>query len=208
VGIDALFLRKAVVTGSALIYWAGVFVQVHRVRKRIGRSPNVRPRGLKEKVLWSGWLLMIAAWAGQPFLIGRIDQFLFMIISFLIHPFGMVFGILLMASGYAGTLWCYAALGDVWRMGIRRHERTALVTDGPYRCVRHPIYLFQVIMLVGVCFLLPTPFSILILLIHSVCVLIKSHDEEVYLFKTHGLAYRDYFSRTGRLLPKWERRRN
>ena len=110
------------------------------------------------------------------------------------------------AAGYAGTLWCYAAMGNTWRIGINRREKNPLVTQGPYRVVRHPIYLFQIVMLVGVLLLLPTVLSVSILVIHLLCVLAKSSDEESYLLTVHSDEYRDYLARTGRLFPKWIRR--
>ena len=66
---DELFWRRAVVCGFALIYWGGVMVQARRVRRKIGRSPNMKPRGVKESLLWIGWLLVIACWIVQPLLI-------------------------------------------------------------------------------------------------------------------------------------------
>ena len=66
-------------------------------------------------------------------------------------------GALIALSGHAGTLWCYTVLGDNWRIGINRKEKTALITNGPYKFVRHPIYLFQIMILIGMVFLLPTP---------------------------------------------------
>ena len=74
---------------------------------------------------------------------------------------------------------------------------------GPYRFVRHPIYLFQIVMLAGGVLLLPTVLSCVILLVHLVCVLIKAVDEETYLLSVHGDAYRDFMAKTGRLLPKF-----
>src|SRR5574341_1099145 len=132
------FLRPAVVFGSALVYWGGVLVQARRVRKRIGRSPNVGPRGLREKLLWLGWTLAIVVWMGQPFLIRthRLPPAL-QVIPGLVRPAGAILGLVMLVAGYAGTLWCYAAMGDTWRMGVNRAERTALVTRGPYRRVRH-----------------------------------------------------------------------
>ena len=147
---ETLLLRKGLVFGSALVYWAGVFIQARRVRKRIGRSPNVRPRGSKERLLWLGWLFVIRGWIGQPFFLGGFHSRFFSLMPVLLHPVGLVLGIVLIVGGYAGTLWCYAALGDAWRIGIRKREKTALVNQGPYRFVRHPIYLFQTIMLGGV----------------------------------------------------------
>jgi protein-S-isoprenylcysteine O-methyltransferase Ste14 len=117
-------------------------------------------------------------------------------------PIGFLLGLLVMLGGFAGTLWCYAALGDVWRMGIRWREKTALVKNGPYRYVRHPIYLFQVAMLLGALLFLPTPFSFILLFVHVLCVVIKAADEETYLLHVHGSGYQAYLSSTGRLLPK------
>jgi protein-S-isoprenylcysteine O-methyltransferase Ste14 len=93
-------------------------------------------------------------------------------------------------------------MGNAWRIGINPGEKNLLVTAGPYRTIRHPIYLFQVVMLAGVVLLLPTLCSMLILAIHLVCVLIKACDEESYLRDVHGQEYEDYLARTGRLLPK------
>ena len=200
---DDLFLRRLVVFLSALIYWTGVWVQARRVRKRIGRSPNLKPRGGKEKLLWGGWFFVIAIWMGQPFWLGTTKLWPgLQIFEPARHTITLVLGLLLVVVGYACTLWCYAAMGNTWRIGINRKEKNSLITQGPYRLVRHPIYLFQVVMLAGVALLLPTALSAVILLVHLVCVLIKSNDEEVYLRSVHGQVYHDYLSRTGRLLPK------
>ena len=200
---EELFLRRAVVTGSALVYWVGVWLQARRVRRRIGRSPNLKPRGAKERLLWAGWVLVVAAWLGQPFLAGGADSaFAFRLARLFVHPAGFVAGFGLVLAGYAGTLWSYAAMGDAWRIGVNRNEKTALVAAGPYRFVRHPIDLFQIVMLAGVLLLLPTALSLFVLALHFCCVQVKAADEESYLLGLHNEAYRNYLRCTGRLLPK------
>jgi protein-S-isoprenylcysteine O-methyltransferase Ste14 len=200
---EELFFRRAVVCVSALIYWAGVWFQARRVRRHIGRSANVRPRGAKEKLLWAGWVFVVAVWLIQPFFAGRAAGSQWLRFNpIVLHLPLLVLGVGLAVAGYAGTLWCYAAMGDAWRMGINRKEKNALVSRGPYRLVRHPIYALQVVMLVGAALLLPTLLSLIALAIHLLCVGIKARDEESYLLTVHGEAYRDYVSRTGRLLPK------
>jgi protein-S-isoprenylcysteine O-methyltransferase Ste14 len=57
-------------------------------------------------------------------------------------------------------------------------------------------------MLAGAFLLLPTFLSLLILVIHFVCVLAKAADEESHLEKLFGQEYRDYSARTGRLFPR------
>jgi len=154
---EDLPVNRVVVFASALVYWVGVFVQARRIRRRIGRSPNVKPRGPKEKLLWVGWVLVVITWLALPFL-ARTDRSLsaLSVIPSLSSPAGFAFGIVLTVAGYAGTLWCYAIMGNAWRIGVNRAEKTALVTRGPFQFVRHPIYLFQIVMLAGAALLLPT----------------------------------------------------
>ncbi len=201
---DDLFLREAIVFLSALIYWGGVMINVYRVRGHIGKSPNLmKYKSLKEKLLFMGWFIVIAGWAGQPLIIGSYGHTAFIsFINVLYIPFGLTIGLALALTGYACTLWCYKTLGDSWRLGVDGKAKTVLVNQGIYKLVRHPIYLFQIIILIGMASLLPTPFSLAILLIHFICISIMAMEEEAYLMKTHGSEYREYFFSTGRFLPR------
>jgi protein-S-isoprenylcysteine O-methyltransferase Ste14 len=198
--IDELFVRRAVVCASAIVYWGGVAIQARRIRKRIGKSANLKPRTPKEKLLWLGWTAMILGWLFQPLLIPDSN-----LSTSLLTPLTLTFGIALIVLGYAATLWSYASMGDTWRIGVNRNEKTSLVTRGPYRVIRHPIYGFQIVMLAGAALLLPTIFSLVIIAIHFLCVQAKAADEESYLLSVHGETYRDYLNRTGRLFPRLSR---
>lgn len=198
--------RTGAVLASGFIYWIGVLVQAYRLKRRIKKSPNLRPKSLKERLLWMGWLFIISGWIGQPLVIqGLRRTFFFSFSDVLLADSAMVAGLLLLVLGYSGTIWCYRILGDSWRIGINRKERTDLIRTGPYRFVRHPIYAFQIVMLVGAAFLLPTLFSLLMLCIHLLCVIVKATDEELYLSAVHGATYQEYAARTGRLLPRLSR---
>jgi len=200
---EDLQLRRVLVFTSALIYWGGVLVQARRVRRQIGRSPNVAPRSPKERLLWAGWFLVVMGWLVQPLLAGEDEALPGLQVHGAWVGLGSLgAGVAFLLAGYAGTLWCYAAMGQTWRMGIDRSEHTALIMRGPYRRVRHPIYLFQVVMLAGVLCLLPTAVSLGLLMVHLTCVGFKVADEEAHLLKEHGTAYGDYAARTGRLLPR------
>ena len=148
-------------------------------------------------------MLVVGLWIGQPLLIGNTSHLPgFQISEPLLIQVSLIVGLVLTVGGYVATLWCYRIMGNAWRIGINRQEKNQLVTQGPYRWIRHPIYAFQAVMLAGGICLLPTICSVAILLIHLVCVLAKSRDEETYLLTVHGDTYRDYQSRTGRLLPR------
>ena len=204
-----LLLRQAVVAGSGMVYWAGVLILARRVRKQIGRSPNMTPRGAKERVLWLGWLLVIAVWIGQPFFVGGENvaagknAWAFVrLCPRMMHVALLACGLVLVVAGYAATLRCYAIMGSAWRIGVNQQEKNALVTTGPFARVRHPIYALQVLMLAGAVLLLPTVCSLLLLGFHLMCVWIKAADEEAYLLAIHGEAYCAHMARTGRLFPK------
>ena len=138
-----------------------------------------------------------------PFIVSRESgNILVALRPTLLQTPGLLLGIVLVLAGYAGTHWCYVSMGDTWRMGINRKEETRLVTSGPYGFIRHPIYSFQVVILIGVAVLLPAVLALLIIPLHLICVWVKAADEEAHLVTIHGQAYLDYCARTGRLLPK------
>ena len=205
--IDGLAARQAAVFASGAVYWAGVWVEAARVRRRVGKSPNLRPRGTKERLLWLGWMAVIAVWVGQPLVMNALwDTTSFVHIPMRLAPlysaWAFAAGVALMVAGQAGTFWCYAALGDSWRIGIRRKEKTNLITCGPYKRVRHPIYAFQMLILAGVALALPTPLSLIILGLHGLCSSIKASDEEAYLGAVHAEEYAAYMKCTGRFVPR------
>ena len=194
---------RIVVCASGLIYWGGVLVQARRVRRKIGRMPNLRPKGTKERLLWIGWMIVVVGWIAQPFFVsGRGDVgSAFGLLPPLIHLAALAAGSLLIVGGYLGTLWCYSAMGAAWRIGIDTEGSSSLVQAGPYRRMRHPIYSFQMVMLIGAALLLPTPVSFAIVVLHFVCASIKASDEEKHLTGVFGEEYRAYLGRTGRFIP-------
>ncbi len=203
---NVFLLRQVLVITSAILYWGSVIINMYHVKYHIGRFPNIKAKGLREKMLWLGWFLVIVGWIGQPFIIDtHEDGGLFTPFSFFLHPIGTVSAVVMLIGGHLGTIWCYAVLGDSWRIGIDKRERTILIKHGPYRFVRHPIYLFQIIILISVLVLLPTFFSLILLFILIICVILKTGEEESYLMSIYGEEYRAYSLDTGRFLPKWKR---
>lgn len=201
---DGLLWQRIVVSLSGLVYWGGVLVQARRVRKRIGRTPNLKPKGPKERLLWVGWTLVILCWIFQPLWVRGTGSWHGVIwTSKHSIPVQEVAGVFLIVAGYAATLWCYAAMGAAWRIGIDEKGTSKLVKSGPYHAIRHPIYGFQMTMLMGAALLLPTWISLAILVIHYVCATIKAIDEERHLTGVFGEEYRTYMKETGRFAAKF-----
>jgi protein-S-isoprenylcysteine O-methyltransferase Ste14 len=111
-------------------------------------------------------------------------------------------GIALFATGLAGTFYSQLAMGASWRVGVDESERTELVTGGPFRLVRNPIYAAMLPALLGLALLTPNALALagfaLVLLALELQVRVV---EEPYLLRTHGHEYRRYAERVGRFVP-------
>lgn len=105
-------------------------------------------------------------------------------------------------------LWASATLGRFLVHEATVFQDHALVTRGPYRFVRHPIYSGYLALLLGsgigmlnVCLLLLWPLSFL-------GILVQAGSEELLLGSKFADLYQGYAGRTGRWLPRvWGRAR-
>jgi protein-S-isoprenylcysteine O-methyltransferase Ste14 len=111
-------------------------------------------------------------------------------------------GLALSMAGLAALLWSQSSMGDSLRIGVDPAERTALVTAGPFRWVRNPIYSAMLVYIAGVALLVPNAASFV-----AFGVLALGLDlhvrlvEEPYLAATHGSSYASYAARVGRFVP-------
>jgi protein-S-isoprenylcysteine O-methyltransferase Ste14 len=111
-------------------------------------------------------------------------------------------GIALYAIGLGIVVFSQQWMGRSWRIGVDEQERTELVTGGPFRLVRNPIFTGMTFLSIGLALLVPSLVSLT-----AVAVLLASLElqtrvvEEPYLQRVHGDVYRDYARRVGRLAP-------
>lgn len=99
--------------------------------------------------------------------------------------------------------WIQAALGDNFetRLHIRRDH--TLVTHGPYRRVRHPMYAAFYLLALDILLLTDNAWvagTIVVLL--TAVMLMRVRREEAVLLAAFGDDYRAYMARTGRFLPR------
>ena len=79
-------------------------------------------------------------------------------------------------------------------------QARSLTMSGPYRFVRHPLYLAEQIATLGVMFQFAAPWSLLVAAISFAAQFPRMHYEEKVL-KTTFPGYRDYMEHTARLIP-------
>jgi len=100
-------------------------------------------------------------------------------------------------------LWVQHTLGKHWTISLELREDHKLVTSGPYRWVRHPMYTVHIVyfftwVLVSANVLLLINYLLTIILIFA-----RIPKEEKMLLDQFGDEYRAYMKRTGRLLPRF-----
>jgi protein-S-isoprenylcysteine O-methyltransferase Ste14 len=103
----------------------------------------------------------------------------------------------IVAVGLAGSVSCIAFLGRSFSV---LPQARGLVSSGPYRFVRHPLYLSECITTVGICCQYLQPWSVLLMLGTFAVQLVRMHYEESVLSEAYP-SYRDYSARTVRLIP-------
>jgi protein-S-isoprenylcysteine O-methyltransferase Ste14 len=105
--------------------------------------------------------------------------------------------------GTAFNVWGRVHLGANWADHVRIYTDQTLVTGGPYRFVRHPLYASLVWMFYGASLAYLNPLAALeTTLIFLPGMWYRSNLEEAALLERFGDAYRAYRARTGRFLPR------
>jgi protein-S-isoprenylcysteine O-methyltransferase Ste14 len=124
--------------------------------------------------------------------------------GFALPPWLRWAGLALGLLGLCGVWWTELTLGANFNTALHLRDAHTLVTSGPYRYVRHPMYTAIAVFGLGAFVLAPANWLILVPgvvgFLGLMAVRVK-HEEEVML-ERFGEAYRAYMQRTGRFLPR------
>lgn len=111
-----------------------------------------------------------------------------------------VVGVGLLLIGLSFAVWARIHIGRNWGMPMTRKDQPELVTSGPYRFVRHPIYSGFLLALLGTS--LATNISLLIALaVLGVYAIYSASVEERLLTASFPTEYPSYKEKTKMLIP-------
>lgn len=108
------------------------------------------------------------------------------------------------AMGLAGDLlayWVFTSLGNNVTPTVVTRKNATLVTHGPYRWVRHPLYVMGLLAYFGFALLAENWFLAILSVLAFYLLNLRLPKEEARLIERFGDEYRSYMQRTGKYLP-------
>jgi len=170
----------------------------HRLQARTGEKLDRRKEGL--------FILLTLRPIGIPLMLG--------VFAFLINPAAMAWssmplpawlrwiGVSLCALADVLLIWTFRRLGkNLTDTVVTRREHT-LVTQGPYRWVRHPFYDSVGLFAVGASLAAANWLMLASGVLVMALLVVRTRTEEAQLLARFGEPYQAYLDRTGRFLPR------
>ena len=111
-------------------------------------------------------------------------------------------GFVVFGLGLALLTWTLRGLGTNLTDTVVTRRAHTLVTEGPYRWVRHPFYDAMALLIAGLALIAANWFMLLTGAVVFSLLALRSRTEEAHLLARFGESYRDYRERTGRFVPR------
>lgn len=111
-----------------------------------------------------------------------------------------VVGMVILVAGLGLAVWARICLGGNWGMPMTEKREPELVTSGPYRFVRHPIYAGFLLAVLGTA-LVTNLFFLIALAVMTVYFAYSASVEERTMTQSFPAAYPSYRARTKMLIP-------
>lgn len=112
-------------------------------------------------------------------------------------------GAALSGATLPGFVAVFSALGDNVTPTAETRDDHALVVEGPYRRVRHPLYSLAAVFWIGLSLLAASWAMAVGVAAVAVVLAIRTRREERALLDRFGESYARYRARTGRFVPGW-----
>ena len=199
-------LPGVLLTATVWAYWLGVGMMIVGAHRKTHRLAGLVPEQRLERFMWIVWVPLVAAWVSLPFL-ALVRTHALLAMPVFVHQ----------SAAYAWLRWiaavcavicllltsvCWSRMGTHWRMDISLKGEEELITDGPFKHVRHPIYALSMLLMICSAVVVPTLPMLVVAIAHLVLNYFKARNEENHLLTVHGDLYRRYLARTGRFFPK------
>jgi protein-S-isoprenylcysteine O-methyltransferase Ste14 len=110
-------------------------------------------------------------------------------------------GLVLFSLGFLGMHWSEAYLDKQFSVKVTIQAGHNLITDGPYRYLRHPRYLGIVLFTLGIALLYRSWLALILVALFTLVLVWRIQGEEALLHQEFGAAWEAYARRSWRLIP-------
>lgn len=104
-----------------------------------------------------------------------------------------------------GIYWLFSSIGSGITPTSATRKEHQLVTSGPYRWVRHPLYTVGSSMFIAFGMMADNWFIALLGILAFIAMAARTPKEEANLMEKFGDEYREYMKRTGRFFPRFSK---
>lgn len=199
-------LPLAITSVTIFAYWIGVGVMIVRVKRHSRGIALLTPAQPLERLMGLVFLPIVALWMAVPYFArtGHSAVWAMPEMATQSPAYGVCRWLAALVAVFClvATARCWAHMGKDWRMAVAVGEKTNLITDGPWRRIRHPIYAFQILLMLCTLVVVPTTPMLAVAVAHVVWMNLKARNEERHLLNTQGDGYAQYMQRTGRFFPR------
>ena len=109
-------------------------------------------------------------------------------------------GLALWVAGLGLAVWARLYIGRNWGMPMTRREEPDLVTTGPYRFIRHPIYTGIILAMIGTALAISL-FGLVVVAVIAAFFAFSASREERFLAEEFPATFPDYQASTKLLIP-------
>ena len=107
-------------------------------------------------------------------------------------------GMVMFVTGLGLYIWCCLHLNKKQQFGFKDR----LIVSGPYRYVRNPGYIADMLIFTGYALLCNSPYVFVILVVFSLVILLFPLIEEPWLSEQYGEDYVKYYNGVPRYIPR------
>ena len=179
---------------ETLVFWLVLLSVYASLAVVVGNGVGdaIKVRGKRRKEI-SPFLLILVLGAAIAIGYARIG----VLPAWLFYP-----GEILFVLGYGLTIYSIFLLGRYYSTYVEVLPQHKIIEKGPYRIIRHPNYLGQMVGVIGIGLALQSWAALLVLLIIGAGYFAyRIRNEERFLVNEIGENYSDYVKRTKRLIP-------